>query len=150
MVTYGLAVIAYVTLPSLIAESRERGALLRLAGTPMPRWSYLAGRVTGALAVAAVTALALFAVAIVGYGVRLEAGRLPAAVVAFLLAVCCFAALGLALLALLRGAQTAGLVHQLDVVVHLGPVVTQEQQSHTSIHSGHDRYGEPAGERPAT
>jgi ABC-type multidrug transport system permease subunit len=105
MMTYGLAVTAYATLPAPIAQARERGALMRLAGTPMPRWAYLAGRVIGALAATSLTALALLAVATLGYGVPVDAARLPALVVAFLLGVACFAALGLAVLTLVRGAQ---------------------------------------------
>jgi len=105
MMTYGLAVTAYATLPAPIAQARERGALLRLAGTPMPRWAYLAGRVAAALAATSATALALLAVAVLGYRVPVDAARLPALAVAFLLGVFCFAALGLAVLTLVRGAQ---------------------------------------------
>ena len=105
MMTYGLAVTAFAILPGPIAQARERGALLRLAGTPMPRWAYLAGRVAAALAATSATALALFAVAILGYRVPVNAARLPALAVAFLLGVACFAALGMAVLTLVRGAQ---------------------------------------------
>jgi ABC-2 type transport system permease protein len=48
----------------------------------------------------------LLAVAVLGFGVRLDAARLSAAVVAFLLGAGCFAALGLAVLALVRRSQT--------------------------------------------
>ncbi|TNH30263.1 hypothetical protein FHG89_08400 [Micromonospora orduensis] len=105
MSAYGIAVAAYVTLPSGVAEARERGALRRLRGTPMPPWAYLAGRVAAALLVAAATVLGAAAVAVVGYGVRIEAGRLPAALVAIAVSVGCFAALGFAVLALVRRSQ---------------------------------------------
>ena len=70
MMTYGLAVTAFAILPAPIAQARERGALLRLAGTPMPRWAYLSGRVAAALAATSATAMALFAVAILVTGYR--------------------------------------------------------------------------------
>jgi ABC-type multidrug transport system permease subunit len=105
MMTYGLAVTAFATLPAPIAESRQRGALARLAGTPMPRWSYLAGRITASLIATTATACALLAVAVLGFGVRIAAARLPVAAVAFLLGVLCFAALGLAVLTLIRSSQ---------------------------------------------
>ena len=71
----------------------------------MPPWAYLAGRVAAALLVAAATVLGAAAVAVVGYGVRIEAGRLPAALVAIAVSVGCFAALGFAVLALVRRSQ---------------------------------------------
>lgn len=105
MMTYGLAVTAYATLPAPIAAARERGALARLASTPMPRWAYLAGRIVAALVATTGTALALLAVAVFAFGVRLDAARLPAAAVAFVLGVACFAALGFAVLSLVRSSQ---------------------------------------------
>ncbi|MGC1213476.1 MAG: ABC transporter permease [Micromonospora sp.] len=105
MSAYGIAVAAYVILPSGVAEARERGALRRLRGTPMPPWAYLAGRVTAALLVAAATILGAAAVAVVGYGVRIEIGRLPATLTAFAVSVGCFAALGFAVLTLARRSQ---------------------------------------------
>lgn len=106
MMAYGVAVIAFVTLPAPIAQARERGVLARLAGTPMPRWAYAAGRVCAALVAATATALGLLLVAALGFGVPLDAARLPAAAVTFLLGILCFAALGFAVLALVRNAQT--------------------------------------------
>ena len=88
-----------------MAEARERGALRRLRGTPMPPWAYLAGRVTAALLIAALTVFGVAAVAVVGYGVRIEIGQLPADLVAFAVSVSCFAALGFAALTLVRRSQ---------------------------------------------
>jgi ABC-type multidrug transport system permease subunit len=106
MATYGLAVTLYSVIPSGIAQARDRHALARLAATPMPFWAYVTGRVTVGLAATTATALALVAVAVLGFGVRIEPARLPTLVLVFLTAVACFAALGFAVLAVARRAQT--------------------------------------------
>jgi ABC-type multidrug transport system permease subunit len=121
MMTYGLAVTAFSVMPSTVAEARERRALARLAATPMPLWSYVAGRVVAAYLATGATAVALVAVAVAGYGVRLDMARLPAAVVAFTAGVACFATLGFAVLALVRRAQavvalTLGLLLSLSFI----------------------------------
>jgi ABC-2 type transport system permease protein len=106
MATYGLAVTVFSVIPSGIAQSRERRALARLAATPMPFWSFVAGRVAVGLAATTVTAAALVIVATLVFGVRLAPARLAAAAVVFVVAVACFAALGFAVLAVVRRSQT--------------------------------------------
>lgn len=106
MAAYGIAVSTYVNLPEGVAQARERGVLKRLRGTPLPPGLYVVGRVTSATLVAAVTVVALLAVAVGFLDVRLDPGRLPAFVVTALLGCACFAALGFAVLALVPSAKS--------------------------------------------
>jgi ABC-type multidrug transport system permease subunit len=106
MATYGLAVTVFSVIPSGIAQARERRALARLAATPMPFWAYVTGRVTVGLAATTATAIALVAVAVLGFGVRVDPARLPTLILVFVAAVACFAVLGFAVLAVAHRAQT--------------------------------------------
>ncbi|BCJ50253.1 hypothetical protein Asp14428_17280 [Actinoplanes sp. NBRC 14428] len=101
MVAYAAAVAGYVNLPESVAAARADGVLKRLGGTPLPlRW-YLGGRVLSALAIGLAGAVVLGVVAVVGQGARPAPVRLPAALLAVILGVACFGALGLALVAVL-------------------------------------------------
>jgi ABC-type multidrug transport system permease subunit len=79
---YGVATSGLVNVPGSIAEHRTQRTLKRLRGTPMPPWSYIVGRI----------------LAVVVFG-------LLTVVLVFTLAICCFAACGLALVALVDSPQ---------------------------------------------
>jgi ABC-2 type transport system permease protein len=97
---------AYVMLPFQLAQAQERGVLKRLRGTPLPTWVYVAGQVVSAVAVAAVGTALMLLVALAAFGLRIPARAVPALVLTFLLGVGCAAALGVAVGALVRGAET--------------------------------------------
>lgn len=106
MAVYGAAVTAYLNMPEAIAQARQRGVLKRLRGTPLPPSYFLTGRVVSGLWVALVTLVAVLGVGVVLYDVELPGIRMIAVLVTFVLAVVCFAALGVALVGLFRSAQT--------------------------------------------
>jgi ABC-2 type transport system permease protein len=93
---------AYVMLPFGIARARELGVLKRLRGTPLPRGSYLAGRVLAALWVATLGTTVMLLAAVLVLDLVLVTGQLPAMLLTFVAGVACFAALGIAAAALLR------------------------------------------------
>jgi ABC-2 type transport system permease protein len=97
---------AYVMLPFQLAQARERGVLKRLRGTPLPTSTYVAGQVIAAIVVAAAGTALMLLVAVVAFGLRVPARAIPALAVTFLLGVGTAAALGVALAALVRGAET--------------------------------------------
>jgi ABC-type multidrug transport system permease subunit len=106
MTAYAIAVAGYVNMPEDIARTRGSGVLKRLLGTPLPlRW-YLAGRISAVLVVSALSTALLCTVAVLFLDVRLDVARLPALAVGLVLGVSCFAALGLAAVALLRSATS--------------------------------------------
>ncbi len=103
---YGVATTAYVNLPGAIAHQRAARVLKRLRGSPLPPWAYLAGRVLAALAIGLATVTLVFAVALVFLDVSLPVARWPISLLVFAVIICCFAALGLALVSLADAPQT--------------------------------------------
>jgi ABC-2 type transport system permease protein len=103
---YGVAVAAFVNLAGGIAEQRGQGVLKRLRGTPMPAWSYLVGRIASSLVVGLLTVVLVFGVGSAVFGVTLPPGRWLPTLLAFTLAIMCFASCGLALVSLVDGPQT--------------------------------------------
>jgi ABC-type multidrug transport system permease subunit len=99
-------VAGYVDMPEAVVGARSAGVLKRLRGTPLPfRW-YVTGRV-GAALVTALLGAAVLAVVGVGFlGVRLPAARIPVVLLAIGVGTLCFAALGLAVAALLPRARS--------------------------------------------
>jgi ABC-2 type transport system permease protein len=106
MTAYAIAIAGYVNMPEDVVQARGKGVLKRLQGTPLPlRW-YIAGRMSSALVVSVLSTVLLFTVASLFLDVAIDAARLPAVALAVLLGVLCFAALGLAVIALLRSATS--------------------------------------------
>ncbi len=98
--TPGLAVFAavsasYTSLAIGTAIARDNGILKRVRGTPIPPWSYIAGRVASAIWLGFIAIVLMMAVGVIFYGVEIYPRTLPAALVIFVVGVACFAALGL-------------------------------------------------------
>ncbi|MFC7530077.1 ABC transporter permease [Actinoplanes sp. GCM10030250] len=106
MIAYTVAVAAYVDMPEAVVGARAAGVLKRLHGTPLPfRW-YFAGRVCAALIVSLLAAILLTVVGAVFLDVGLAAARVPALLLAIVAGSLCFAALGLAVAAMLPSARS--------------------------------------------
>ena len=105
MATYGAAVTCYVNMPEAVARSRGLKVLKREHGAPLPKAALLLGHVVGAIWVSVLTLLAVYLVAGVLFGVGVPS-RWWAVLLSFLLASACFAALGLALVSLIRAADS--------------------------------------------
>jgi len=106
LVAYTAAVAGYVDMPEAVVGARASGVLKRLRGTPLPfRW-YVAGRVGTALVTALLGGLVLAVVGIGFLDVRLEVARIPVILLAIGAGTLCFAALGLAVAALLPSARS--------------------------------------------
>ncbi|HXV92744.1 MAG TPA: ABC transporter permease [Pseudonocardia sp.] len=100
------AVMAAYTTPAIgIALARERGELKRLRGTPAPPWTFVAGRIVSAAGIALLGVLVMVAAGVLFYGVQIVWSALPAAVVTLLVGIACFAALGMAVAAVLPTSQ---------------------------------------------
>jgi ABC-2 type transport system permease protein len=102
---YGVATTGFVNLAGSIADHRAQGILKRLRGSPLPPWAYLVGRVLAALLLGLVTVVLVFAVGVVFFTVGLPPSRWVATLLVFVLATCCFAACGLALVAVVDSSQ---------------------------------------------
>ena len=99
---FGVAEAAFVVLATDTAGLRERGVLMRLRGTPVPVWTALAARVAAMTVVSGAAVVLLTGVGAGLYGVEIVWRKVPALLLTLALGIGCFAALGLALVALTR------------------------------------------------
>lgn len=106
MIAYTAALCAYVNLPESVVAARAAGVLKRLRGTPLPFGWYFAGRACAALTVSLLASVLLTLVGVIFLGVRLDPVRFPALLLAVLAGSVCFGVLGLAIAALMPGAQS--------------------------------------------
>ena len=103
---YGVAVMSYVNLSSLVAEDRSRLVLKRLRGTPLPPGAYLAGRIGAAVVLGAMTVVLVFGAGAVFFGVRIGLPALLGTALAFTVIIACMTALGLLLVSLVDSPQS--------------------------------------------
>jgi ABC-2 type transport system permease protein len=103
---YGVAVMSYVTLSSMVAEDRSKLILKRLRGTPLPSGAYLVGRIGAAVLLGALTVVVVFGLGAVFFGVRIGAVALVVTTVTFAVIIACATALGLLLASLLESPQS--------------------------------------------
>ena len=102
--------VLYATLPTvatIVGLAREHGVLKRVRGTPLPAWVYLAGRIGGAVVLAFGSLLLMLAVGVLAYDVQIVWRAALAAAVTIVVAIACFAAIGLAVAALARSSTVA-------------------------------------------
>jgi ABC-2 type transport system permease protein len=104
---FAVASATYTNIGIGTAISRDRGILKRFRGTPLPPWVYLAGKVGSAIWIAAIAVTVMLAVGSLAFDVPVFAGRLPAAVLTFVLGAAAFSALGLMLAALAPSGDSA-------------------------------------------
>lgn len=105
--TFGLAAAIYANLAVTVTEQREAGILKRLRATPLPPWSFVAGQLGSSLLVGAGLTVVFVASARALFGVGLPAGHALAFAVTVVTGAACFAALGLAVTAVIRSAEAA-------------------------------------------
>jgi ABC-2 type transport system permease protein len=100
----------YTNLANMVPIRREEGVLKRWRGTPLPSGVYLAGFVGSALVLAAAGTTLMLTIGILAYDLEIEAAKVPAMVVTFVVGVCSFSALGLAVAGLVPNARSASAV----------------------------------------
>jgi ABC-2 type transport system permease protein len=110
LLAYGVIVATFANIATDLAVARDGGMLKRTQGTPLPTWTYVAGRIASAVVVAAAVTVVTLLVADLGYGVHVRAATVPGLALALLAGTACFAALGIAVLRLIRRAESANAV----------------------------------------
>jgi ABC-2 type transport system permease protein len=100
----------YTNLANMVPIRREEGVLKRWRGTPLPTSVYLSGFVGSAVALAAVGAAIMLGIGVLAYDLDIEAAKVPAMVVTFVVGVFSFSALGLAVAAFVPNARSAAAV----------------------------------------
>jgi ABC-2 type transport system permease protein len=97
----------FTNLANTVPVRRDEGVMKRWRGTPERPWIYLGGLVGGAIALAAVGVVIMLLLGVVGYDLDLDAAKMPAAVVTFLVGVASFAAMGMAIAGVCPSASAA-------------------------------------------
>lgn len=97
----------YTNLVNVVPIRRDSGTLKRWRSTPIPTGVYLAGWLGSACVVAAVGAALQIAIGVLLYDVQLEAAKLPALLVAFVVGIVSWSALGLGVAALVPNEDSA-------------------------------------------
>ena len=100
----------YTNLANLVPIRRDEGVLKRWRGTPLPTGIYIAGFVLSAIVIAFLGVVFMLGLSYAAYGLEVEWAKMPAAFVTFLVGVGAFAAMGLAVAALITTASSAAAV----------------------------------------
>jgi ABC-2 type transport system permease protein len=100
----------YTNLANMVPIRREEGVLKRWRGTPLPTWVYLAGMIGAAVVIAVVGVVIMLGLGVIAYDLEVEAAKVPAAGVTFVVGVAAFAALGMAVAGLVPSASSASAV----------------------------------------
>ena len=100
----------FTNLANVVPIRRDEGVLKRWRGTPLPPWVYIGGLIGSAIALAATGTLLMLTLGIVAYDLDVDAAKMPAAIVTFLVGVLSFAAMGMAVAGLCPSASAASAV----------------------------------------
>jgi ABC-2 type transport system permease protein len=100
----------YTNLATMVPIRRDEGVLKRWRGTPLPTWVYIGGFICSAVIIAFVGVIVMLTLGVVVYDLNIEAAKVPAAALTFLIGVSSFAALGMALAAMVKSSASAGAV----------------------------------------
>ncbi len=114
IIASGVMSTTFANLAMAISVEQHEGLLKRLAGTPLPKAAYLAGKVAAAVALTVAQTSLMLAVGVIAFGVDLPAGpaRWGVFVVVLLVAAAIGAALGIAYTRLIRTAGSAPAIVQ--------------------------------------
>lgn len=107
LAVFAVASATYTNLAVGTAIARDDGILKRFRGTPLPPWSYLAGRIGSAMWIATMAVVLMLGVGAVAYGLEIQTSTLAAAVVTFVVGAACFASLGVAAAGLAKSGDAA-------------------------------------------
>jgi ABC-2 type transport system permease protein len=97
----------FTTLANVIPIRREEGVLKRWRGTPLRPWLFIAGAIGSTFVVAAVGVGIMITLGLVAYDLQIDAAKVPAMIVTFLVGTATFAALGMAVAGLISNPDAA-------------------------------------------
>lgn len=97
----------YSNLGNMVPIRRDEGILKRWRSTPLPTWAYLAGLILSSIVIAVVSVVLMLAMGVVFYDLAIDWVKMPAAAVTLLVGVASFAALGMALVSVIRTASSS-------------------------------------------
>lgn len=97
----------YSNLGNMVPIRRDEGILKRWRSTPLPTWAYMAGLILSSIVIAIVSVLLMLAMGVVLYDLQIDWVKMPAAAVTLLVGVASFAALGMALVSVIKTASSS-------------------------------------------
>jgi ABC-2 type transport system permease protein len=97
----------FTNLANVIPIRREEGVLKRWRGTPLRPWLFIAGAIGSSVVLAAAGVVIMLSLGVLAYDLHVDAAKVPAMIVTFLVGVGTFAALGMAVAALVPNPEAA-------------------------------------------
>jgi len=116
ILAYAVIATTYVNMAISTAILRDEGVLKRMQGTPLPRWAYVAARITSTVLIMLAITIVTLALGVGAYGVHLRAATLPGFVVTLVLGTAAFATLGMGITRFIPNADAAPVVINLTVL----------------------------------
>ncbi len=107
IIVFAVITATYTNLAMSVTMARDEGILKRMRGTPLPAWSYLAGRIIHAVVIAVLLVVIVAAFGALFYNVAVPWAHLPVLTLTLVLGAASFCALGLALTAFIPNADAA-------------------------------------------
>ncbi len=97
----------YTNVAMGIAFARDGGLLKRMRGTPLPSWSYLAGKILHSVLLTMLLVIIVASAGWLAFGVDLPTSKLPAVLLTLAIAAATFCTLGLAVTSIIPNADAA-------------------------------------------
>ncbi len=107
IIVFALVGATYTNVAMGIAFSRDGGLLKRIRGTPLPNWSYLAGKILHAVLLAVLLVVVVAGGGMLLYGVDIPTNTMPAFLLTLAVAAATFCTLGLAVTVIIPNADAA-------------------------------------------
>jgi ABC-2 type transport system permease protein len=107
ILAYGVIATTFVNMAISTSILREHGVLKRMAGTPLPSWAYVAGRIGSTLVITAAMTLLVLAIGRIVYGVQVRLATLPGLLATLILGSACFTALGVGVVRYIKNSEAA-------------------------------------------
>jgi ABC-2 type transport system permease protein len=114
---YSIMLIGFSSLMISIVTARESGRLKRYRGTPMPSWVFLAAQILQTMVTIALLVGLLLAIAIVAYGIEIDAAGVLAFALYALVGAATMCALGLAVSRFATTVDTASAIGPFGTVI---------------------------------
>lgn len=107
ILTYAVIATTFINIAISTAILRDNGVLKRMRGTPLPRWAYIAGRVSSATVTTLEITVLTLAIGWLAYSVHVRVSTLPGLLIALALGTACFTTLGIGIVRFIANADAA-------------------------------------------
>lgn len=116
MSAFAVIAACYTNIAISVSFQRDDGILKRIRGTPLPGWSYLLGRVLHAVIIGVILVAISAAFGRIFYGSNIPTRTMPALVITLAIGAASFAALALAVTAIIPNADAAPAVVNVTIL----------------------------------